>query len=393
MASDNLPGDSRAYQIQAPCIVFFVLTPFFVGVRLWARIKLRGWGGLGWDDLSIVTAAVFATIVSGLMMGSCAYGFGQHIANLTRPNKLTTLKLFYVAQAFYKLSINMTKTSILILYLRIFPSKWFRVTCYVLISLILLYMMGTTASSIWQCSPLPRAWDKSIPGTCISITANWYANAGFSIATDVIILALPMHPIYTSQLPKSQKVALMVVFALGLFTTITSILRMQTLSFSSTSPDITYDIDSSIWTMTEIHLAIICACLPLCRLPLAYVLPVYFSSSPFSSSSSSSITGSTSNFSSPYCSASYSRKSKRIVIVNGRPSNAQPGSRRDPEFADTTDMAAMKTQSSRDDHPGVEVFLKGESDGKKGVEFVQVVSRPRLPPRVSSFKQKQKQQR
>lgn len=77
-------------------------------------------------------------------------------------------------------------------------------------------MFATTASSVWQCSPIARAWDKSIPGSCINITGNWYANAGFSIATDVIILALPMLPIYQSKLPSGQKLALMVVFALGI---------------------------------------------------------------------------------------------------------------------------------------------------------------------------------
>ncbi|KAK0668217.1 hypothetical protein QBC41DRAFT_347410 [Cercophora samala] len=287
MATGNLPGENRAYQIEAPCIVFFVLTPVFVGIRLWARVKLRGWSGLGMDDWTIVVSTIFATVVSALMVASCAHGFGQHISNLTKPNKLMTLKLFYVAQAFYKLTINLTKASILLLYLRIFPKRWFRATCFVLLAIILLYMVGTTASSIWQCNPIPRAWDKSITGTCISITANWYANAAFSITTDLIILGLPMHSIYTSHLPTSQKLALMGVFALGLFTTITSILRMTTLNFSSTSPDITFDIDSSIWTVIEQNLAIICACLPVCRLPLSYILPSYFSTSTSPSSSSS----------------------------------------------------------------------------------------------------------
>ncbi|KAK0719256.1 hypothetical protein B0H67DRAFT_149527 [Lasiosphaeris hirsuta] len=289
MVSGNLPGESRAYQIQVPCIVFFIFTPLFVAIRIWARIKLRGWRGLGWDDWTILASWLFATTVSALMMVSCAYGFGQHVANLSVPNKLVTLKAFYAAQAFYKLTINLTKASILLLYLRIFVKKWFRMTCYVLLGIILAYTVATTASSIWQCTPIPRAWDKSIPGTCISITTNWYANAGFSISTDVIILALPMHPIYTSHLPGGQKVALMAVFALGMFTTVTSILRMQTLSFSSKSPDITWDIESSIWTMIEENLAIICACLPVCRLPLAYIFPTHFSlsSSPFPSAKKS----------------------------------------------------------------------------------------------------------
>lgn len=100
-------------------------------------------------------------------------------------------------------------------------------------------MLGTTASSVWQCTPVPRAWDKSIPGTCISLTANWYANAVFSIATDVLIIALPQRVIWQSQLPGAQKKALMGVFALGGFVTVTSVLRMTTLNFSTTSPDVT----------------------------------------------------------------------------------------------------------------------------------------------------------
>ncbi|KAK4465106.1 putative integral membrane protein [Cladorrhinum samala] len=441
MASVILLDDSRSYQIEVPCIVFFILTPSFVALRLWARAKLRGWQGIGLDDWSIVASSIFATIVSGLMMGSCAYGFGQHMASLRRPNKLMTLKLFYVAQAFYKLSINMTKLSILLLYLRIFPSRWFRISCHLLIGVILTYMIATTAASIWQCTPVPRAWDKSISGTCISITANWYSNAAFSIVTDVIILALPMYPIFTSKLPKSQKLALMAVFALGLFTTITSILRMQTLSFSSKSPDITYDIDSSVWTMIEIHLAIICACLPMFRLPLAYILPSYFSESA-SPASSDDINNNHHHHHhhrrqsrSAACSSCYpascNRKSKRIAIcplVNGSSSSTkdlelQVSHHHDHQHDDDDDddvgitgrgctpaaSASLRTQSmeeGEDHHPGTRVVLASSplpprgsawsSDGKVvmageqevkrnvGVELAQVSPGP-PPPRSLSF--------
>lgn len=51
--------------------------------------------------------------------------------------------------------------------------------------------------------------------TCINLTTNWYANAGFSIATDILILLLPMQPLWASNLPVNQKRALMLVFALG----------------------------------------------------------------------------------------------------------------------------------------------------------------------------------
>ncbi|CCF33567.1 integral membrane protein [Colletotrichum higginsianum] len=287
MVEGNLPGESNALMVRVPAIVFFVLTPIFVGIRFWSRIKMRS--GLGWDDWTILFSFFCCLTVSVLMMISCEFGFGQHIKNLSKPNRLMTLKLFYVAQIFYKITINLTKASILLLYLRIFVQRYFRILCYILLSIILAYMVATSASSIWQCTPIPRAWDKSIPGTCISLTMNWYANAGFSIATDILIMALPQHVLWKSKLPINQKRALMVVFALGLFVTITSILRMTTLDFSTTSPDTTFDIASTLWTLVEDNVAIICACLPMCRLPLTYIFPSYFASKQGSSAGSYNI--------------------------------------------------------------------------------------------------------
>ncbi|KAJ5382533.1 hypothetical protein N7517_000444 [Penicillium concentricum] len=273
--SEDTPGPSRALQIQVPCIVFLVTTPAFVAIRLWSRAKSKS--GLGWDDWTILASSIFAVIVMAFMLGSCAYGFGQHIANLTAPHKIMTLKLFFVSQAFYKLTMNMTKMSILLLYLRIFIQRWFRITCYVLLVIITSYMVAAFFASVFQCTPVARAWDKTISGSCIHITTNWYANAGFSIATDIIILALPMHPLYKSKIQPRRKIALMLVFALGAFVAVTSILRMQTLDFSSSSPDTTYDLASSVWTIIEENMAITCACLPMMWAPLARIFPSFFS--------------------------------------------------------------------------------------------------------------------
>ncbi|KAF3349266.1 Putative succinate-semialdehyde dehydrogenase [NADP+] [Verticillium dahliae VDG2] len=271
-APGNTPGESNALMVQVPCMVFFVLTPIFFTVRIWSRLKLRS--GFGWDDWTILASFTCCMAVSVLMMASVHYGFGQHIFNIEKNNRIMAMKLFYVAQIFYKLTINLTKSSILLLYLRLFSlHRPFRITCIALLTVILLYCIATTASSIFQCTPIPRAWNRSIPGTCISLTYNWYANAIFSISTDVAIILLPQRVIWKSQLPISHKRALMGVFGLGVFVTVTSILRMTTLNFSTRSPDSTYDIASTLWTMIEIHVAIICACLPMCRLPLAYLFP------------------------------------------------------------------------------------------------------------------------
>lgn len=125
-------------------------------------------------------------------------------------------QLFYIAQIFYKLTMNLTKISILLLYMRIFAVfTWFRWIVRALIGIVTAYMIAAFFASVFQCTPVQRAWDKSIPGSCISIEMNWYANAGFSIATDTIILLLPITPILSLKLPAGEKVAVLGVFVLG----------------------------------------------------------------------------------------------------------------------------------------------------------------------------------
>lgn len=262
------PNESNAFLVTIPGIVFCIVAPIFVAIRFWSRIRLQN--ALGADDWTILGSLVrmkswaFATAETIMLMLHryflclCRYfvlkvnsksirqnvsvwhvcsrrlwlrktydnaGNGrqkdgtQSKALDMRISNISTLilsQLFYVAQIFYKININMTKASILLLYLRIFIIKPFRVVCWVMLGIILSYMTASVFVSIFQCAPLPRAWDKSIPGTCISITMNWYANAGFSIATDVIILLMPMPIIYSLRLQRNQKVGLMVVFALGI---------------------------------------------------------------------------------------------------------------------------------------------------------------------------------
>lgn len=274
--SGNRPGASNALEVQVPAIVFFAITPAFVAARFWSRLRVSH--GLGLDDWTILTSLVFAIAVSALMIASSHFGFGKHIASLTPHNKKIALKLFYVAQAFYKVNINTTKASILILYLRIFVQRPFRIACWVMIAIIASYGIASTLAAIFQCSPIPRAWDKTIPGHCINITQNWYANAGFSIITDLIILLLPMPIIFSLHLPKSQKISLAFIFALGGFVVFTSVMRMTTLDLSSTSPDTTFEIASSMWTIIEANIGIICACLPMCQLPLTIIFPSLFPS-------------------------------------------------------------------------------------------------------------------
>lgn len=125
------------------------------------------------------------------------------------------MQTFWVVQIIYKFTINLTKSSILLLYLRIFPNKPFRRAVYVLLVYVVGYATSSIVVTVLQCTPVARAWDRTLPGSCINLTAFWYANACTNVLGDFVILLLPMPVINSLHLPPRQKVGLMMIFALG----------------------------------------------------------------------------------------------------------------------------------------------------------------------------------
>jgi hypothetical protein len=140
------------------------------------------------------------------------YALRRHVSSSVN---IVLKQYFYISQFTYKISINATKASILLLYLRIFVQERFRMICWILMGFVAAFGTATTLASIFQCTPIPRTWDKSIKGVCLNTTIFWYTNAGFSIVGDLILLILPMPILYNLKLPLNQRLALMMVFSLG----------------------------------------------------------------------------------------------------------------------------------------------------------------------------------
>ncbi|KAL7627222.1 hypothetical protein AAE478_003998 [Parahypoxylon ruwenzoriense] len=277
-------SETNAKLIYIPVGVFLAICPLVVGIRIWSR--LGNGTKLGADDYTILVSLGFALASDGIMLAACHYGYGRHAVALSASNKFKAFKYFYLCQVTYKACINLTKASILLLYLRIFSGvKWFRWMCCFMLTCIVMYCIASVTATILQCTPVTRAFDKSINGTCIDNGQFWYANAGFSIATDVIILILPMPLVYMLQISRIQKAALIIVFALGvlygpssqlffaLCVVITSCLRVTTIDIQATTPDQTYDIASTMWTVIEMNVAIVCACLPQIRPLIVKLFP------------------------------------------------------------------------------------------------------------------------
>ncbi|MCJ1259068.1 hypothetical protein MMC24_006903 [Lignoscripta atroalba] len=293
-------------------LVFTSIAIVSVALRIASRFKFAKC--LGWDDYAILFSLVSSSIdlhfesfgsknvrvatkwleqnklrpsyhqSVSISMGviNCVavnHGFGRLSTTLSSYNLHTALKDFWVLQILYKVTINTTKISILLLYLRIFPSKGFRRAVFAVMTFVLLYASASIIATVLECKPINRVWNKSLPGSCINLTAFWYSNAAANILGDLAILALPMPKIKALHLPFRHKLGLFLVFAVGGFVCLTSILRMTTLNPASKSNDQTFGtLISTTWTTIEANTGIICACLPVLKAPLSLIFPRLFSS-------------------------------------------------------------------------------------------------------------------
>lgn len=99
-----------------------------------------------------------------------------------------------------------------------------------------------------------------------------------NIITDIAIFIVPMPVLKELQLPKRQRMALMIVFGLGSFVCLTSVLRLKSLYEISVASDTTWvNGAAAAWSSLEVNVGIICASLPTLRKPLSRYFPNLFS--------------------------------------------------------------------------------------------------------------------
>ncbi|USW46702.1 hypothetical protein Slin15195_G000210 [Septoria linicola] len=258
-------GHASPGAVLAVVLTMTVVACVFVGMRIYARLGMAR--NAGADDLCIVVSMLFAIATTVTMIVQVQTGMGRHAKDIEPHEVVANLKAFWVSTWVYNLSLTLTKVSILFQYLRIFPQKWFRISTWTLMGVIVTYGLYVVCSGIWLCRPIAFFWDPTIVGgRCLNRFNVWFANAGLNIATDIATTVLPLPVLNKLELPKRQKRALMLVFALGGFTCIISILRLQSLYIISNTKDVSWENPlAAIWSCVEMCTAIIASCLPTIR--------------------------------------------------------------------------------------------------------------------------------
>ncbi|KAH9827653.1 hypothetical protein Tdes44962_MAKER00379 [Teratosphaeria destructans] len=249
---------NRSGTIVVVALLFVLLTSVLFYFRLVWRLAHRQ---RGLDDIMCLLAYLTLVVETIVVCVAAYYGFGRH-----RPYIEATLLqatfCFYLYQIFYK---------ILVMYLRIFgtpENKKFKIFTWCMVGAVSMGSLVFAAVSIWQCTPVKRAWDKSVSGHCVDNMAFWYSHAGWNTACDCVIYIMPIPMIRTLNMPKRQMWGLVSVFLLGAFAIAASIVRMAVLEGSASATDQTWGSSVALyWTQIEACTSVICCCLPALRVP------------------------------------------------------------------------------------------------------------------------------
>lgn len=142
-------------------------------------------------------------------------GMGIH-ADLVDPSDLVMMaKWLVVAEILYAFNLGWTKLSLLLMYYRIFRVPYFKKMAWIVGAFVMAWVICITFLFVFICVPVEKLWYPDLPGRCINQVATWIANAASTIFTDLVILLLPVHPMWKLNLKTREKLGLIPAFGLG----------------------------------------------------------------------------------------------------------------------------------------------------------------------------------
>ncbi|KAF2228421.1 hypothetical protein EV356DRAFT_581600 [Viridothelium virens] len=240
------------------CIFYLMLTTITTLLRMYTRIWIVK--SVGWPDCFAACAAI--------KIANRPYGEGVHQWDIPITHLIPFAKSAYVYEATYNVVLAIAKLSICLQYVNIFaPGRsikfWF---LQVLIFVNTSFQVAAFFITLFQCSPRAKAWNSTIPGSCVKFK-DWIIVTGvYNIASDAIMLIFPIFCIWTLQMSTSRKWGVSGIFFVGVLALVSSIIRLIFSFVYKHSQDLTFtESQLGIATTGEIAAGIVAGnliCLP-----------------------------------------------------------------------------------------------------------------------------------
>ncbi|GJN73914.1 hypothetical protein PLICBS_007997 [Purpureocillium lilacinum] len=275
----NEPIRDRSSRYIAISDAFSIIASIFViqrfAYKFWAKLDF------GLDDLFTLITLIVSFPVTYFNAYTLVWnGVGRDSWTLSLDQVIGFVKYFYIMEVIYFAEVSILKLALLFFYIRIFPTTTVRRLLWGTIAVVSLFGVTFVFLATFQCIPIEYYWwqwaaDGVHHGTCIDIMGIGWSNAAISIALDAWMLGIPLWQLRSLNLDMRKKVGVAMMFCVGTFVTIVSMLRLRSLvqaGASTVNP--TWDFfEAGVWSTVEINVGIICICMPSLRLLLVRLFP------------------------------------------------------------------------------------------------------------------------
>ncbi|KAJ5778077.1 hypothetical protein N7520_001323 [Penicillium odoratum] len=258
----------------------------FVALRFYTRLRFKQ--GLGIEDAA-------CTIAWALFMGYCGisivvgkYGGGYNIGDVSDADQIQFKKMCYIATILYCPMALFTKVALLSILTRIFkPYRGKVMFIYIFLACLCTYYTVALIVKIRMCNPIPRYWlGESEPGSCLDQTAALIADSVISVVSDIIILVLPLPLTWSLQMSRNRKLRVMGILGAGGLATAFSLYRLVLVLRDGSSANQTIFFVVVIMSgNAEGGMGLICACLPVLNVLIAFYKKNYSSQKYYNQSS------------------------------------------------------------------------------------------------------------
>jgi hypothetical protein len=286
----HLSNDSKKWDVILYASIVFPIAWFSVLLRFagkWVSSRLY------WDDAMVAVAILLTAAPLGCVMHMAVNGFGEHLWNL-EDGKLSTIlrsckslsiiflvfanrcaRSVYISWTSYVVVLCLIKISLVLFYLEIFQTRKFRITAYIFLVYLVANSLAMFGIALFTCTPIESFWNRDIKtGKCINLQAGAYFISASSLLQDIMLLVLPIMFISNLQMKRHRKVAVAIMFIVGTFGCVATLMRLPSLSTFKISIDPCWDyVPVTIWTIIELGVGFVCISLPSIRVLLVKIFP------------------------------------------------------------------------------------------------------------------------
>ncbi|KAF2750889.1 hypothetical protein M011DRAFT_464696 [Sporormia fimetaria CBS 119925] len=215
---------------------------------------------IGKDDAIYTVGWVVAITMSVVSQQMVPLGLGQHTEALTAEKLNTFYRMHYATHFLSILSMTCSKTSIIVLFMRLMPNQQPLITK----TLLPFTLVGGAVSMFlvgFQCQ-MPEPWVLE-PLNCSTRGNVHYATVALNILTDVILAVWVTRPIWSLQMPKGTAVVVISLLAARVIVCIADAAKIAIIRRALKSQDTTWVfLPWAVMDQVVVHLSLNHASLP-----------------------------------------------------------------------------------------------------------------------------------